>query len=81
MPGKLARIQARSKLALMSLIRRRRAKILVLNRSVHGSLRAPVSASRAGPRNSSRPSPGLRYCLLLKCSKAPTLPGLKGSKT
>src|SRR5215212_2537381 len=42
MPGKLARIQPRSRLALMSLIRRRRATNVLLNRSVHEFLSAPV---------------------------------------
>jgi hypothetical protein len=81
MPGKLARIQPSSRFALMSLIRRRRATNFALNRSVQGSLRAPVSARRAGSRKASRVSSGLRYCLLLKCPNASTLAGLKGSKT
>ena len=65
----------------MSLISRRLATNVPLNRSVQGSLRPPVSASRAGPRNSSRRSSGLRYCLLRKLPNAPTFAGLKGSKT
>ena len=79
-PGKFTRIQPRSKLALMSLIRRRLATMRPLNRSVQGSLSPPVSTRRAGSRNSSLLSSGLRYCLVLKCPNGPTSLGLKGSK-
>src|SRR5215208_6756108 len=80
-PGKFAHIQPRSRLALMSLIRRRLATMRPLKRSDQGSLSRPVSARRAGSRNSSLLSPGLKYCLVLKCPKGPTSLGLKGSKT
>src|SRR5829696_8210485 len=81
MPGKFSRIQPRSRFALMSLIRRRLATSLRLNRSAQRLLNSPVSMVLAGPRYSSRRSSGLRYCLRRKCRSIRTLPGWKGSKT
>src|ERR671911_131091 len=81
MPGKFSRIQPRSRFALMSLIRRRLAISLRLNRSAQRLLNLPVSMVLAGPRYSSRRSSGLRYCLRWKCRSIRTLPGWKGSKT
>src|SRR5918994_4114542 len=81
MPGKFARIQPRSRLALMSLIRRRLATRFLLKRSTQKFLSSPVSMVLAGPRYSSRRSSGLRYCLRLKCRSIRTLPGWKSPKT
>src|SRR5215210_2917321 len=81
MPGKFSRIQPSSRLAPMSLIRRRLATNFLLNRSVQRLLSSPVSTVLAGPRYSARLSSGLRYCLRRKFRSIWTLPGWKGSKT
>ncbi len=78
MPGKFALIQPRSRLALMSLIRRRLGRNAPWNRSVQGSLSPPVSTRLAGPRNSSRRSSGLRYCLGWKPGEGFDLARVKG---
>ena len=72
MPGKFARIQPSSRLALMSLIRRRLATSFSLNRSVQRLPSPPVSMDPSRPEILLAPVADLRYRFRPKFSQIPT---------